>query len=287
MIKLPYNRIISYGCSFTAGSELGDAEVLGMTEEEMHKLVKQHSSSSLWHLLRTRMNLTHLDADRLKQKIEKYNLTKSWPNYVAKHFDVPLVNRAIGGASLSLLVSKILTDLHASEIKDDDLILVGLPAPARWFQYKDNGTSVYGVFGHPWINSQSFDPMYQQQVEQHFFNNHNMFYNYCKDIAFLSLLSDKLNSRIKICCAMITEERHRKVYHEELKQQHFNKHFNMCFDIAKLSNHYISETDCLWPDGEAALINPASHHIFGHPRVQFHEKFANDLIVKLEQMYSD
>ena len=39
MIKLPYNRIISYGCSFTAGSELGTAEFLGITEEELHKLV--------------------------------------------------------------------------------------------------------------------------------------------------------------------------------------------------------------------------------------------------------
>lgn len=287
MIKLPYNRIISYGCSFTAGSELGDAGVLGMTEEEMHKLVKKHSSPSLWHLLRTGMNLTHSDADRLSRKIEKYNFTKSWPNYVAKHFDVSLVNRGKGGASLSFIVSRILTDLYNSDIKDDDLILVGLPAPARWFQYKDDGSLVYGVLGSSWINSQNFDPMYQQQVEQYFFNNHNMFYNYCKDIAFLSLLSDKLNSRIKICCAMITEERNRKFYREELKQKHFNKHFNMCFDIAKLSNHYISETDCLWPDGEAAVIGPFTHHIFGHPRVQFHEKFANDLIVKLEQMYSD
>jgi hypothetical protein len=287
MIKLPYNRIISYGCSFTAGTELGTAEFLGITEEEMHKLVKKHSSPSLWHMLRKSKNLSDSDADELEEKITKHSLTKSWPNYVAKYFDVPLVNRGIGGSSLSFIVSRILTDLHNSDIKDDDLILVGLPASARWFQYKDDGTSVYGVFGHPWINSQSFDPMYQQQVEQHFFNNHNMFYNYCKDITFLSLLSDKLNSRIKICCAMITEERHRKVYHEELKQQHFNDHFNMCFDIAKLSNHYISETDCLWPDGEAARINPASHHIFGHPRVKYHEQFANILIKKLEEMYSD
>ena len=86
---------------------------------------------------------------------------------------------------------------------------------------------------------------------------------------------------------MITEERNRKLYREELTQQHFNDHFNMCFDIAKLSNHYISETDCLWPEGEAGFINPASHHIFGHPRVQYHEQFANILIKKLEEMYSD
>ena len=284
MIKLPYNRIISYGCSFTAGSELGTAEFLGITEEELHKLVKKHSAPTLWHTLRMGMNLSDIDAEAIEKEIDTYNLSKSWPNYVAQYFHIPLVNRAVPGASLPFIVSRILTDLHNSDIKDDDLILVGLPAPARWFQYKNDGTSVYGVFGHPWINSRDIDPMYQQQVEQHFFNNHNMFYNYCKDIAFLSLLSDKLNSRINLCCAMITEERNREFYREELKQQHFNDHFNMCFDIAKLSNHYISETDCLWPKGE---IKPDTHHIFGHPRGEFHEQFANNMIKKLEEMYND
>jgi len=284
MIKLPYNRIISYGCSFTAGSELGDAEFLGMTEQEWNKLIKKHSAHSNWELFTVGMNLSNDNANALQKDIYTYNLSKSWPNYVAQYFHIPLVNRAAPGASLSFMVSRILTDLHNSDITDDDLILVGLPAPARWFQYKDDGTSVYGVFGHPWINSKRFDPMYQQQIEQHFFNNHNMFYNYCKDIAFLSLLSDKLNSRIKLCCAMITEERNREFYREELKQKHFNDHFNMCFDIAKLSNHYISETDCLWPKGE---IKPDTHHIFGHPRVEYHEQFANNMIKKLEEMYSD
>ena len=55
-------------------------------------------------------------------------------------------------------------------------------------------------------------------------------------------------------------------------------------DIAKLSNHYISETDCLWPKGE---IKPDTHHIFGHPRGEFHEQFANNMIKKLEEMYND
>ena len=284
MIELPYNRIISYGCSFTAGSELGDAEFLGITEQKWNKLVKKHSAHSNWELFTVGMNMSNDNAAALQKDINTYNLSKSWPNYVAQYFHIPLVNRAVPGASISFIVSRILTDLHNFDIKDDDLILVGLPAPARWFQYMDDGTSVYGVFGHPWINSKGLDPMYQQQIEQHFFNNHNMFYNYCKDIAFLSLLSDKLNSRIKICCAMITEERNREFYREELTQQHFNKHFNMCFDIAKLSNHYISETDCLWPKGE---IKPDTHYIFGHPRVQYHEKFANSLIEKLEEMYSD
>ena len=67
MIKLPYNRIISYGCSFTAGSELGDAEVLGMTEEEMRKLVKKHSfqGAGAWQFLRDCMKLSCNDADEL------------------------------------------------------------------------------------------------------------------------------------------------------------------------------------------------------------------------------
>ena len=290
MTKLPYNRIISYGCSFTAGAELGDTEVLGMTEEEMRKLVKKHSlqgAGDLWQFLRDCMKLSSSDADELLEKINNHNLTKSWPNFIAKYFDVPLVNRAISGSSLSHTVSSILTDLHNSDIKDTDLILVGLTSPSRWFQYKDDGTLVYGVVGHHWINSAGFDPLYQQQVEQHFFNNHNMFYNYCKDIAFLSLLSDKLNGRIKLCYALTNEKRFREFYREELKQQHFNDHFNMCFDIAKLSNHFLSETDCLWPNGGAADIDSPTHHIFGHPRVQFHEQFANALIKKLEELYSD
>ena len=41
MIKFPYNRIISYGCSITAGSELIDHELLNLSEEDLFAHAKK------------------------------------------------------------------------------------------------------------------------------------------------------------------------------------------------------------------------------------------------------
>ena len=77
----PYKRIISYGCSFTAGSELTDHEYLGITEEELAACARRNKYIGSHEILQ------HFSVTvELRAQILESNRTKSWPNYIAKKY---------------------------------------------------------------------------------------------------------------------------------------------------------------------------------------------------------
>jgi hypothetical protein len=274
MTKFPYKRVFSYGCSITAGTELGDAALLGMTDEQLKQFVKANQIVGTQDLY-SKLGATN----KTIGLINTVNASFSWPNYVAEHFNIPLYNRAIGGSSLSSATHEILKDLHASIINDDDLILVGITGPGRWFQYSDNGKTAGGVVGqYSWPNT----PLeYQKQLEQNFFNRHNLMYNHYKELAFISNLSDRLNGQIKMCYAVNSPSMLENIFH--LKEKEFVGFYDFCCSIFPTHN-LIEKTVCLT---ELAGRSPENFHPFCHPKVEFHKKFANILIENLEKMYND
>ena len=274
MTKFPYKRIFSYGCSITAGTELGDAALLGMTEDQLDEFVKANQivgTQDLYGKLGAMKDTIGL--------INTVNASFSWPNYVAEHFNVPLHNRAIGGSSLSSATHEILKDLHNSNINNDDLILVGITGPGRWFQFNEGGKTAGGVVGqYSWPNTLL---EYQNQLEQNFFNRHNLLYNHYKELAFISNLSDRLNGQIKMCYAVNSPSQLENIFH--LKEKEFVGFYDFCRSIFPTHN-LIDETLCLT---ELAGRDRKNFHPFKHPKVEFHKKFANILIEKMEKMYND
>jgi hypothetical protein len=277
MTKLPYNRIISYGCSFTAGSELADHEFLDMPEDELFKYVEKHNIKGS-HQLYMSLKLS----DETIGDIITCNKTKSWPNFVAKRFDIPLHNRAIPGSSLSCTTYKILNDLHYSAINNDDLVLVGITSPNRWFQFYENGRYGGGVFGIAW--QKEFSTTFQEHMEREWANEYNLIYNHFKEITFLSDLSDRLNGQIKLCYAFGAPQYTKHFFKEKLKEKKFSEFFDFCTGMHPHHNFIDNEKSI---SELAGWRHDCRHHVFGHPRVQFHEQFANILINKMEKMYND
>jgi hypothetical protein len=274
MIKFPYKRIISYGCSITAGTELGDAALLGMTEDQLADFVRTNQvvgNRDLYGKLGVTQDTIVL--------IDAVNASFSWPNYVARRFNVPLENRAIGGSSLSSATNEILKDLHNSNINADDLILVGITGPGRWFQYNEDGSTGGGVIGWGWPNTLL---EYQTQLENNFFNKYNLLYNHYKELAFISNLSDTLNGQIKMCYALNSPYHFEIVFRNDLKEKKFAEFYNFCLNICP-THHFLENTRAL----NEILGITGERHPFGHPKVKYHKKFANMLIKKLEEMYSD
>lgn len=281
MIDLPYNRIISYGCSFTAGSELTDHEFLGMTSEELITYVKKHNITGPYELFR-RLNTS---SETIRAMID-LNATKGWPNFVANRFNKPLHNRAFPGTSLADATYRLLSDLHYSRIKHDDLVLVGVTSPLRWFQFLENGDTGSGVFGASW-ETVKFSNEFISQLESNWVNAYNMSYNYYKELVFLSQLSDRLNGQIKLCYIFGKNQFLKHVYASEMKDMNFSKFYDFCASMS-LSNNDINPTSFTEISGNPKTDKKfKNHHVFGHPKVEIHEQYANLVIKKLEQLYSD
>jgi len=271
--NFPYKRIISYGCSLTAGSELTDHEFLGITEDELFDLVKKRNMKGSHEVFQF-FKLTSMTHKQLLAK----NASVSWPNYVAQNFNVPLVNKAMPGTSLSHATYNILNDLHYNAIEEDDLVLVGITSPSRWFQFTDKGEEFGGVFGFLGKDE------YVKQLELEWANPYNLMYTHYKEIAFLSDLSDRLNGQIKLCYAFGSPDYLKHFYRSELKEKKFSEFYQFALSLYPRHN-FIDHTTSI--SELASWIEPTKHHVFGHPRVQFHKIFANMISENLEKMYND
>jgi hypothetical protein len=267
----------------TAGSELTDHEFFNMSERDLFAHVKNANITGPRDLYESLNVSSNTISDILR-----LNATKSWPNYVAKRFDKPLHNRARAGSSLADATYRILSDLHNSKIQNDDFILAGVTSPFRWFQFLETGDVGGGIFGSKFTEStweSNFSSEFKTQIEHHWVNAYNILYNYYKELMILSTLSDRLDGRIKLCYVFGKDTFLPYTFSEELKTKNFSEFVDLCASMLP-SNNEINTTGLTVISGNP-ITNVKNHHVFGHPRIESHQKYANLVIEKLEQMYSD
>jgi hypothetical protein len=273
----PYTRIISYGCSFTAGSELTDHDIIGITEEELAACVRRNKYSGSHEIIQHFSNGT-AEFTELRQKILESNRAKSWPNYIAQKYNIPLLNQAVPGSSLSHTTYCILRDIHNNITQPTDLILVGITSPNRWFQFTHAGKQFYSVMNGGWSRLKHLVPeKYREELEKNWFNMYNIVYSHNKEILFLSNLSDTMNEQIKLCYALVAPKDILSSYQEQ------DSEFLSFCDKLVPNKHFLYAEDSL--SGISGKQDYSTHHMFGHPRSESHEKFANILIERLEEIY--
>ncbi len=296
MTDFKYTRIVSYGCSFTAGSELTDHDVIGISENELLSCVRKNKYSGSKEIY------DHYNVDEeTRKKILKSNRTKSWPNYIANYYNVPLLNRAIPGSSLSHATYCLLRDIHSKTIQPTDLVLIGITSPNRWFQFTKTGKPFYGVFNRGWtyLEHPLATENYRKELEKNWYNVYNLIYTHYKEILFLSNLSNSMNKQIKLCYAIRAPSFIQHLFPTELPQGFlrniFPNEFSTTSDESNESTffdfcHRLIPYDN-FIDPEISLSELSSwkdvskHHAFGHPRVELHKQFADMLINKMEQQY--
>lgn len=119
------SRIIGYGCSYTCGVELTDHLVLNITRNECDILKQKTQHADFYKNLYKKTNLKKIDL------IEKEK-QESWLNKLAKKVNIPVVNNASEGNSMTNIFFEIIKDFYNNNIKQDDLILVGIPPWQRY-----------------------------------------------------------------------------------------------------------------------------------------------------------
>jgi len=238
---ISFDRIVAYGCSLTAGMELADHKIINMPNIDDYK--KSLGVKKWLELLHSKMPL---------KEVLKLENNLAWPKYVADHFGVDYMNRAVYGSNTDSNIWFIERDLTSGFLTSNDLILVGITEPTRYFWLDDNGTPMHGCMGG------SDERWPSKEFHREFINSTStphLMHRWLTDIKYLDMLSVKLNGRI-------------------LQQ--------FCYDTYDLDLYSIIDKNFSF--SKIVDWNNENHvHGFMHPRVEYQKIFASKVIKQLTQ----
>ena len=127
-----FNRIIAYGCSYTAGDEIMDHVVMGITFEECNQRKTDYLNNKTASLAHT----GNFKKDFNIQWNDPLHRNSSWAAQLAKLLNVPFENRAMNGSGLDEHYLRIYMDYDHGRILDSDLVLVGLTSMNRMIDFR-------------------------------------------------------------------------------------------------------------------------------------------------------
>lgn len=271
-----FNRIVAYGCSHTAGSELVDHLFWpngSITAEGLDKIKRQYMENQ-------KRNLFYNKYPELgKQEVKDAQSKVSWAGQVAKHFGVPIINRAIPGSSMQGIVYSIENDLAIGALSENDLILVGATSMDRWFYLKDEEENCRFVPATPivgWPDRWPTEQFYNEFVE-HVATDYFLMYNYQNAMRYLDLLNIQLGGRVCVQFLHSTATD----YLDDFKYR--NKNPNRVFlNLFEGINNYKCIVDKTVSFSSLVQWSDQSGiHGFYHPHVRYHEQLAGIIVNKL------
>lgn len=201
------DKIFAYGCSFTSGEELMDHVVIDkLSEQEVDRIKREYTNHRTGDFYAKYFTpeycsnpawFVNPDPKHVAQKVREYQEQFAWPRWLSDKFNVPWVNRGLGGSSLAYSIHKLEEDLLSGNITDKSLVVIGAPAPNRQFWIDDSGEEhniIYGHFNAQWWNWPN-KKSYEEYVLQ-YANPKNMLCKYYQELKYLDLLSSRHNNRI-------------------------------------------------------------------------------------------
>ena len=178
-------RVVAYGCSYTAGNELADADSIPhLTLEEVNAEKKTLGPTKFY----TKYNFS---SDRTKLEHER-----AWPKHLINYLKMPLdyLNRAVGGSSMGEISFAIESDLYNGIINDDDLIVVGVTSLDRILRIRDDGSATSMILHDldtRWPSSE-LRKLYTMELA----NDYLLLYNWYHEVKYIDMLSKTINNRI-------------------------------------------------------------------------------------------
>jgi hypothetical protein len=253
-----FNRIIAYGCSYTAGDEIMDHIVMGVSFEECNQ-------TKLDYLNNRRSSIVPVYTSRFKEDFNiKWNdplhRNSSWAAQLAKLLDIPFENRAMNGSGLDEQYLGIYMDYAQGQILDNDLVLVGLTSMNRTidFRLKEKITTLVSKNIPDELGSKLFLDIY---------NDDFLVFQYFKTLNLLSNLSSDINLLIQPMVADMTPKQL-----DNLKLTHSRLFANNVWK--NIIDNIILPEECLQPP----IVNGvAKKCAFGHPPLESHIELAEKL----------
>ena len=249
---IKFNSILAFGCSYTAGWETRDHEIMNITDEECDEI--KRASEGPQSFIRLMLGVD----------IHGISYTGSYIKFLADHFGVEWKNYAFAGSSLDFSVYEIERLRNENKITDNDLIVVGLPCPNRLFYLKesehDTPIQLQMSTQHAWP-TEDFYHTYATEIG----SGKNLIWRYYQQLQHLLMLNEKLNNRI-IMLPMSNSFAEwaewldpKEDWTKRINEINFSVPFK--FDVID-KFHKSTDTDC---------------HGFLHPKLHHHEEFAKKI----------
>lgn len=190
MVKLAINgkifdvkRILAFGCSFTAGTEILDHQLNSYFVNLKTKL----DAYQWWEKLKKDPEQMNLQLELRKQEPNH-----AWPAHLASYLGIDFINYAQPGNSNELICWQVEKRFELGEITEHDLILIGLTGTQR---------SMFFSRAHPepvpflLSNIESYRAELSDQITK-YFTDDRILWNYYRDLKSFESIKQKLNGRL-------------------------------------------------------------------------------------------
>lgn len=262
---ISFDRIVAYGCSFTGGGELADRYLLPNKSADEVELLKRELGQDKFN------KIPEVAENGGAHWSNVHGKTLAWPAKLSNLFGVPCENMAIGGSSIQSAVYLIEEDLANGNIKQDDLILVGITGPDRWMYFTNNGEMRRP--GSQYVPMEWPSKGFYNEYITHIANDYNCVYGWYNSIKYIDMLSDRLNGRIlqQPCLAKYSDKNYNSLENHGL--------INIIKNMSSFKS-IIDYDNTLWD----MMEDKSDTHAWYHPKEIYHQRFADHLfeILKYE-----
>lgn len=176
-------RILAFGCSFTAGTEILDDRLNPYFVDLKNKL----DAYQWWEKLKK-------DSEQMKLQLElrKQEPNHAWPAHLASYLGIDFVNYAQPGNSNELMYWQILQKLESGEITEHDLVLIGTTGTQRsMFFSSTHPEPVSFLLSH----AESYRVELSDQITK-YFTDDRLLWNYYRDLKSFESIKQKINGRL-------------------------------------------------------------------------------------------
>jgi|688.fasta_scaffold319645_2 hypothetical protein len=253
-----FNRVIAYGCSFTAGDEIMDHVFMDTSFEKCNRIKRQYiidvGRIDAGAKFRKTYNIQKADAE--------LNRNHSWAACLAKHLDLPFENRAISGSGIDQVYFTIYHDLLRSSISKTDLVLVGLPPQYRMIDFRNPHKPLPLLLAH--LDKDNVE----NKLLIDMFNDDFAHFHYFKTVELLCNL--KINIRLQPMLPNM-------ILGASYKIKHTSDYINSVW-ANSTKNMLLPEESLKHPtvNGEKIMCE------FGHPPVESHVLLAEKIYSQVE-----
>jgi len=258
-----FEKIVAFGCSFTAGYETRDHIFLNISESELDQMKRERNETNGYNFY-YELDLNYDSWEKLCD----YNKEGSYVKFLADKFSVSWENFAEPGSSLEFSIWK-LEEYLSNNKHSNDLIIVGITCPNRLLYLTDHGKNNKTSPSHLQLNTKFNWP------DDDFYNTYittlgtgkNLAWKYYLQLKYLDMLNNKLGNRVLLVPM----------------QTHPANWINMV-DNTFFNTREIKELPSIFPDCMDNYVNMLNNptnnskvHPFLHPRISVHQEFAENM----------
>lgn len=178
-------RAIFYGCSNTAGTELPDADILGMTLEQVNEVKKNYVNKTTQWYTKLFSELPVNTANKSKEYNRLCN-RYSYARYLSDYLNVEYINFAEPGSSHKKILFNILDHITTDFYQEGDVVFVAATSPLRDYIIDDNGHGLNFIMSHKETLLQ-LSPLYESLIQLN-----NDYYLALNNMIILKAIHDSL-----------------------------------------------------------------------------------------------